>query len=183
MELEHLFSSYVLNEVLPILIILFFIIVYIGFNKNKRKLKLINWIYFSIGILLLLIINHEFVWRLNFIELIGNSFVGGILIVLIYYILTSIISYLVFVDIKTRNMKEWAWTLFVFSAPIIALPAYFMVRNKKQEGLPLLVDEKQNNKEVLKSIKEVLKSCPNCKSINSKNLSECEYCDANLEIN
>ena len=39
---------------------------------------------------------------------------------------------------------------------------------------------KQNSFE--KSIKEVLKSCPNCKSPNSKKLPECEYCGTNLEI-
>ena len=80
-------------------------------------------------------------------------------------------------------MKEWLWTFFAFCFPVFAIPAYFIIRNKKQDGLPLLVDEKQNNEEDVESIKEVLKSCSNCKSINSKNLSECEYCDANLEIN
>lgn len=52
-----------------------------------------------------------------------------------------------------------------------------------KESSTLYLDEKQNNEEVVKSIKEVLKSCSNCKSINSKKLPECEYCDANLVIN
>ena len=166
-----------------ILILLLVLSIYIGFDRNKRKTNLVNWLFFSIINFLLLIINDKLiVYKLNYIEFIGNSILGGWPIQIIYYLISLIISYLVFTDIKTRKMKEWAWTLFVISAPIIALPAYFIVRNKKQERLPLLVDEKQNNKEVVKSIKEVLKSCPNCKSINSKNLSECEYCDANLEI-
>ncbi len=52
-----------------------------------------------------------------------------------------------------------------------------------KESSTLYLDEKQNNEEVVKPIKEVLKSCPNCKSINSKKLSECEYCDTNIVIN
>ena len=80
-------------------------------------------------------------------------------------------------------MKEWVWTFFALCFPVFAFPAYFIVRNKIQEEPSLLVDKKQINEEVEKSIKEILKSCPNCKSINSKKLSECEYCDANLLIN
>jgi hypothetical protein len=36
---------------------------------------------------------------------------------------------------------------------------------------------------VVKSINKVQTLCPNCKNINLKNLSECEYCDTNLKIN
>lgn len=160
--------------------------IWIGLVFNRRKVSLLNWIIFS-------------ALSVTIINVYGFIILKQILMIFFYnadeesfyynlgfkiFTIRLISSILIYNNIKNRNMKEWIWTLAAYYNPVIAIPLYFIVRNKKQEGLPSsLVDEINNNEEVVKPIKEVLKSCLNCKSINSKNLSECEYCDTNLEIN
>jgi hypothetical protein len=157
--------------------------IWIGLVFNRRKVSLLNWIIFC-GLSVTIINVYGFIILKQILMIFSSADEESFYYNLGFKIFTIrlISSILIYNNIKNRNMKEWIWTLAAYYNPVIAIPLYFIVRNKKQEGLPSLVDEKQNNEEDVKPIKEVLKSCPNCKSINSKNLSECEYCDVNLEI-
>ena len=159
-----------------------FLYIWIGLDFNRRKVNLLNWIIFCV--ISGTIINAYGFIILNQILMIYTSFDEDYYN-LKYKIFTIrlISAILIYYNIKNRNMKEWAWTLFGFHIPILALPAYFIVRNKKQEVIPTKIVEKQNNTQDNTSKKEIIALCPNCKSPNTKKLSECEYCDANLVIN
>jgi hypothetical protein len=165
----------------PILFITMSLSIWIGLDSERRKTSLFNWIVISLLLISIDIIDGFLDIYSALFELVLNIYLEN----LFYYIIIfrTLSAILIYLNIRNRNMKEWLWTFFAFCFPVFAIPAYFIIRNKKQDGLPLLVDEKQNNEEDVKSIKEVLKSCSNCKSINSKNLPECEYCDTNLVIN
>jgi hypothetical protein len=179
---EHLvFQDYLSFGLSPLLFITMSLSIWIGLDSERRKTSLFNWIVISLLLISIDIIDGFLDIYSAFFELVLNIYLEN----LFYYIIIfrTLSAILIYLNIRNRNMKEWLWTFFAFCFPVFAIPAYFIIRNKKQDGLPLLVDEKQNNEEDVKSIKEVLKSCPNCKSINSKKLPECEYCDTNIEIN
>jgi hypothetical protein len=175
---DNYFSIYYL----PIIIITISMSVWIGLDNDKRKISLFNWIIISLLLISIDIIKGFFNIYGDFSQLINyyENLFYLIIILIIFRILSAI---LIYVNIKNRNMKDWPWTFFAFCFPVFVLPAYFIVRNKKQEDIPFLVDEKQNVQEVAKSINKVETLCPNCKSINSKKLLQCDYCDTNLEIN
>jgi hypothetical protein len=175
-----MFREYLSFGLSPLLFITMSLSIWIGLDSERRKTSLFNWIIISLLLISIDIIDGFLDIYGTFFYLVLNIYLENLFYyIIIFRTLSAIIIYL---DIRNRNMKEWLWTFFAFCFPVFAIPAYFLIRNKKQDGLPLLVDEKQNNEEDVKSTKEILKSCPNCKSINSKNLSECEYCDVNLEI-
>lgn len=179
--LSESYDSSFFIDCIPIIIISISMSIWIGLDNNRRKISLSNWIVLSLLLISVDIIDGFLDFYRTFFQLVLGIYLEN----LFYYIIIfrTLSTILIYNNIKNRNMKDWVWTFFAFCFPVFAIPAYFIVRNKIQEEPSLLVDKKQINEEVEKSIKEVLKSCPNCKSINSKKLSECEYCDANLLIN